>query len=381
MRQAADKLGYLANQVPAILVAGTNGKGTTSGAIWQMLTLAGYKVGLYTSPHLVDFRERFVVGRELVDDKVLNVELAYQQEQLRELFEELSFFEISTLLALGIFQKTGCEFQVLEVGLGGRWDATNIVAPILSVVTSIGIDHQEFLGNSISGIAREKAGIFRKDVPAIWGDIGNQETTALIKQLAEECGAIYVPAEQIANINDCSIPNISYLKKNISAAMTGLKFLAQDGTIKKNFSDVYNFESLPYPASLRGRFEIIHRPNSDPLILDICHNVDGVKEFLKAFVNVYGANSGAKAFVSILRDKNYCEILYELQQVFQTIELFTLEGERFWRQDDLCADHKSLYFHPSSTSVISELRSSKVLSVVCGSALALQPLFEAFPRA
>lgn len=165
IRALLRRLGNPQEAYPVALVGGTNGKGTVARALAAILEEAGLKVGLYTSPHLVDFRERLAVGGEPVS-----------QDQLHRLLEEVrphaeavgaSFFEATTALALLHFARQGVEFAVLEVGLGGRLDATNAAEPMLSIVTNIGHDHLEVLGPTLRDVAREKAGIFRPGVPAL----------------------------------------------------------------------------------------------------------------------------------------------------------------------------------------------------------------------
>ena len=159
------RLGHPEEAYPVALVGGTNGKGTTARALAAILEEAGFRVGLYTSPHLVDFRERIQVqGRPIPEEKLLALlaELRPHAERL-----EASFFEVATALALLHFAREGVEFAVLEVGLGGRLDATNATEPVLSVVTTVGHDHLEVLGPTLKDVAREKAGIFRGGVPAL----------------------------------------------------------------------------------------------------------------------------------------------------------------------------------------------------------------------
>ncbi|GAA6756420.1 folylpolyglutamate synthase/dihydrofolate synthase family protein [Thermus thalpophilus] len=165
IRALLARLGHPEEAYPVALVGGTNGKGTTARALAAILEEAGFRVGLYTSPHLVDFRERIQVqGRPIPEEKLLALlaELRPHAERL-----EASFFEAATALALLHFAREGVEFAVLEVGLGGRLDATNAAEPVLSLVTNIGHDHLEVLGPTLRDVAREKAGIFRGGVPAL----------------------------------------------------------------------------------------------------------------------------------------------------------------------------------------------------------------------
>ncbi|MFN4071157.1 MAG: bifunctional folylpolyglutamate synthase/dihydrofolate synthase, partial [Thermus caldifontis] len=159
------RLGSPQEAYPVALVGGTNGKGTTARALAAILEEMGLRVGLYTSPHLVDFRERVAIQGKPIGQEALLALL----EEIRPLAEDLgaSFFEVATALALLHFAQEGVEFAVLEVGLGGRFDATNATEPHLCVVTNIGHDHLEILGPTLRDVAREKAGIFRRGVPAL----------------------------------------------------------------------------------------------------------------------------------------------------------------------------------------------------------------------
>jgi len=165
VRALLARLGHPEEAYPVALVGGTNGKGSTARGLAAILEEAGFRVGLYTSPHLVDFRERIQVqGRPIPEEDLLGLlaELRPHAERL-----EASFFEATTALALLYFAREGVEFAVLEVGMGGRLDATNAAEPVLSVVTNVGHDHLEVLGPTLRDVAREKAGIFREGVPAL----------------------------------------------------------------------------------------------------------------------------------------------------------------------------------------------------------------------
>ena len=167
VRDTLARLGSPEGQFPAVLIAGTNGKGSTAVLVENALAAQGHAVGLYTSPHLVHFTERIRLGgqeisREVVVDLVAKIRAAAPPEQTG-----LTFFEITTVLALLAFAQAGMAVAVLEVGLGGRLDATNVVDPVVSAITSIGLDHQEWLGSSEAEIAIEKAGVFRPQRPTV----------------------------------------------------------------------------------------------------------------------------------------------------------------------------------------------------------------------
>ncbi|MBO4665914.1 MAG: bifunctional folylpolyglutamate synthase/dihydrofolate synthase, partial [Paludibacteraceae bacterium] len=155
----------------SVHIAGTNGKGSTSHLIAAVLQTAGYKVGLYTSPHLVDFRERIRINGQMIPEEEV-VAFVERIEDLRFQISDFrySFFELATAMAFDYFARERVDVAVVEVGLGGRLDSTNIITPELSVITNIGFDHTEFLGNTLAKIAREKAGIIKPHVPCVIGE-------------------------------------------------------------------------------------------------------------------------------------------------------------------------------------------------------------------
>ena len=170
------KLGDPHKQIKTIHIAGTNGKGSTSHMLAAIFQSAGYKTGLYTSPHLVDFRERIRVNGEMVSEDFI---VAFTEE-MEEMMEELkpSFFEITVVMAMAWFVWQQVDVAIIETGLGGRLDSTNIITPEISVITNIGMDHMDMLGDTIEKIAAEKAGIIKKGVPVVIG-----ETQKITKEL------------------------------------------------------------------------------------------------------------------------------------------------------------------------------------------------------
>jgi dihydrofolate synthase/folylpolyglutamate synthase len=179
-------LGDPQDSFPSVLVAGTNGKGSTASALASVLSLGGWRTGLYTSPHLLDFRERIRIDGRMDGRAELHARLERDWETWERF--ELSFFEAATVLAFARFREAGVDVAVLEVGLGGRLDATNTVEPILSVITALGMDHAQILGATAAAIAREKAGILRAGVPAIT-DGGLPGGPAAVEARARELGA------------------------------------------------------------------------------------------------------------------------------------------------------------------------------------------------
>ncbi len=199
-RALDDLLGNPHRAYRTIHVGGTNGKGSTSHLLAAILQKSGYKVGLYTSPHLVDFRERIRVNGEKIDKEYV-VQFV---EQYREQFEPLkpSFFELTSTMALAYFRDQQVDFAVIEVGLGGRLDSTNIITPVLSVITNISLDHTQFLGDTLEAIAGEKAGIIKAGIPVVIGEAEHEGVREVFVEKAREVDApLYIAPESILAID------------------------------------------------------------------------------------------------------------------------------------------------------------------------------------
>src|SRR6202030_110647 len=179
-----ERLGWRQPRIPVITVAGTNGKGSVSGYCAAIMAAAGYRVGTFTSPHLRDYRERIRIHDRLVDaDELVS---AFERIERARGDVGLTFFEFNALAALLLFEAAQLDAWVLEIGMGGRLDAVNVVDPDIAVVVSIGFDHQEYLGTTLEAIAREKAGIFRQGRPAV---LGSREMPAVVEEMARASGA------------------------------------------------------------------------------------------------------------------------------------------------------------------------------------------------
>ena len=186
------------NELKCIHVAGTNGKGSTSHMLSSVLQEAGYKVGLYTSPHLKDFRERIKInGKEISEDFV--IEFIAKHKSFFEA-NDMSFFEMSVGLAFDYFAAEKVDIAIIEVGLGGRLDATNIITPLVSVITNIGLDHTQFLGNTLEAIAGEKAGIIKPNIPVVIGEYTDETKPVFLAKAEENNAPIYFASDLIDQI-------------------------------------------------------------------------------------------------------------------------------------------------------------------------------------
>ncbi len=264
--------GHPHRQYKTIHIAGTNGKGSCSHTIAAILQSQGYKVGLYTSPHLVDFRERIRVNGECLPEQYV---IDFVEEN-RALFEPLhpSFFELTTAMAFKYFAEQKVDYAVIEVGLGGRLDCTNIITPVLSVITNISFDHTQFLGNTLAKIAGEKAGIIKPDVPVVIGEY-IEETRPVFEKVAGERHSpiLFAQDEDTAMEVDMELKG-SYQERNRKTILAALNVLRQtmtisDEAIRNGFGHVCEL------TGLRGRWEKL---GEAPLIIcDTGHNLAGWK--------------------------------------------------------------------------------------------------------
>lgn len=282
-------LGNPHKRVRTIHIAGTNGKGSTSHLIAAVLQCAGLKTGLYTSPHLVDFRERIRVNGEMIPEQTV----CRWVEENRGFLDELkpSFFETSFGMAMWYFAQEQVDIAVIETGLGGRLDATNIITPLLSVITNIGMDHTEFLGNTLQKIAREKAGIIKRGVPCVIGET-DAATMNVFLDAAREAGILgdglettncriwfadqckFLERQRLRVAPECELHG-NYQEKNLQTAYVALKALRhsaiciQPSAIREGFAHVCSL------TGLRGRWEIL---SEKPLtICDTGHNSHGLR--------------------------------------------------------------------------------------------------------
>ena len=276
----------------AIHVAGTNGKGSTSHLIAAALQAAGYKVGLFTSPHLVSLTERIRInGQPIPEDEV-----AAFVTQHKAFLDELqpSFFETMTAMGFAYFVKEKVDIAVVEVGLGGRLDSTNVLTPILSVITNIGLDHTEFLGNTLTKIAREKAGIIKPGVPVVIGE-SHPQTMNVFLAKAQECGSDIYFADQCEYLRrtrlkvapECELHGL-YQEHNLQTAFVALRAISNIGFKISNFNIAEGFAHVCSMTGLRGRWEVLC---DKPLtICDTGHNSHGlqyVARQLKELPNPY----------------------------------------------------------------------------------------------
>lgn len=284
-----EHFGHPHRKFKSIHIAGTNGKGSCSHTLAAILQNDGYKVGLYTSPHIMDFIERIKINGECISKEYV-IEFVNQEKNL---FEKIhpSFFEVTTALAFKYFAEQHVDYAIIEVGLGGRLDCTNIITPILSIITNISFDHTNFLGNTLEKIAKEKAGIIKQNIPVIIGETTN-ETKPVFKTCAESMNAEIIYADENDEIisftmnedggityNTRSFGIIQgelgglYQKKNTNTILHAVRFLYNQHIIKNTGSINNGFYNVCRLTGLIGRWQKI---GSNPsVICDTGHNVGG----------------------------------------------------------------------------------------------------------
>ena len=307
-------LGNPERKFRCIHVAGTNGKGSVSHMLASILQEAGYRTGLYTSPHLVDFRERIRINGEMIGRQ----EVTAFVERNRELMEQLhlSFFEMTVGLAFDHFASHGVDIAVVEVGMGGRLDSTNVVTPLLSVITNIGLDHTQFLGDTLAKIAAEKAGIIKEGVPVVVGET-QPETEPVFLQKAAAAHSPITFADRhhhVERIEDYTTQLTGeYQKKNLATVLQCVDVLRQSGQLHLPAEAVVRgLARVVDNTHLQGRWQTI---GLDPLtICETAHNAPGVEAMLRGVDNT--PHGRLHVVYGCVADKDYRHILHMLRSHF-----------------------------------------------------------------
>lgn len=324
--QLAEFAGNPERRFRSVHIAGTNGKGSTSHMLAAIFQQAGYKTGLYTSPHLKDFRERIRINGEFItEDAVVDF-----VQRISPKAEEMdpSFFEISVIMAFDYFARQNVDIAIVEVGLGGRLDSTNIITPELSVITNIGFDHMNLLGNTLAAIAFEKAGIIKPRIPVVIGEY-HSETAPIFEQRAHEEQAPIRFADKHHYISDWTynrhsliaevatspvaddkqyytldLPGI-YQTKNLLTVLEAVTILKDQGWDLPNQTVERALKQVKKLTGLHGRWEII-REHPD-VVLDVAHNEDGVRQLLRQ-IEVTD-HEELHLVIGMVRDKDISRVL------------------------------------------------------------------------
>ena len=298
------RLGNPEHAFRSIHIAGTNGKGSTSHMLAAILQKAGYKTGLYTSPHLRDFRERIRINGEMIPKQNVIDFVTVVKDSINEI--EPSFFELTVAMAFDHFRNEKIDIAIIEVGLGGRLDSTNVITPLVSVITTIGWDHMNILGNSIHQIASEKAGIIKPGIPVVTGYIDLPEAMDVIVRKAQSLDAPVIDAgkrfriEQLLADADSlqlvlydqslkveksytlDLPG-KYQQYNLPAVLCTCEILSRQEWILPESAVHQALQQVKLLTGLSGRCETIH--TSPRVVLDVAHNEDGIRALMEQFNN------------------------------------------------------------------------------------------------
>lgn len=318
-------LGNPQHKFKSIHVAGTNGKGSTSHMLAAILQTAGYKTGLYTSPHLKDFRERIKVNGEMVSEEFVIL----FTERIRPRIEEIepSFFEITVAMAFEYFAQQEVDIAIIETGLGGRLDSTNVIVPELSIITNIGWDHMNLLGNSLEKIAAEKAGIIKETIPVVVGEV-IPETISIFEETAYEKNAPLSIAERKRHIADWNwekhelVVEVAsehqtdhkiyhldlqgvYQTKNLLTVLEACSILQQKGWKLDNDAIQQGLKHTKKITGLHGRWEVIH--TSPLVVMDVAHNADGIRQLVQQAELI--SHDQLHIIIGMVKDKDIDRVL------------------------------------------------------------------------
>lgn len=368
VRDALYELGNPQDRCVSIHIAGTNGKGSTAAMLYEILVTAGYRVGFYTSPHFLNFRERIQINKKLIPRQRLEQILV--TVFATKVAPSLTYFEILTIAAFKYFADEGIDVLVCEVGLGGRLDATNIIAkPLVSIITSIDYDHMEFLGDDLAHIAREKAGIIKRGVTTIV-NTGHHAADTVIKQ---RCAALRAPSyflkqdfyygkgridwqrrEQIFSYYGINVefPNLhmqllgAHQIRNASLALAALEIVNAHGKNKGKKKEQFTVTEDAIRVGLQrakwvGRIDVrenitLEKASGDSsgdvmrtIILDGAHNVAGAKVLRATLAtSPYVQVKPLTLVMSVLRDKDYRKICQQLHHIANKVIIFTANSAR-----------------------------------------------------
>jgi len=384
-------------QYKTVHVAGTNGKGSVSHMLASILQQAGYKVGLYTSPHLKDFRERIKIDGKLIPEESVTRFVEEHSSIINKL--EPSFFEMTAAMAFDYFRQEKVDVAVVEVGMGGRLDSTNIITPDLSIITNISLDHTAFLGDTKKQIAIEKAGIIKPNIPVVIGE-SDTETDDVFRNIAAECNSTLVNATTVFQIpfstfsadekqimqvysngevifSDLKVSLLGwYQKKNIVTALAACKTLAELGYKIDNTSIYKGLEDVQSSTGLLGRWQILdHNPR---VICDTGHNEAGIRVVIEQIKNtpyknlhiVWGMvnDKDTDAILSMLPTKasyyfTKAKISRSLDEklLMQKAQKFNLKGNRYPNVKTALNEarknsiHNDLIFIGGSTFVVADI--------------------------
>lgn len=363
-----------------IHIAGTNGKGSCSHTIASILQECGYKVGLYTSPHLLSFTERIRInGKPISEDYIMDF-----IDQEHDFIEALkpSFFEVTTALAFKYFAENDIDIAMVETGLGGRLDCTNIITPILSIITNISLDHVQILGNTLSEIAFEKAGIMKKGVTCIIGETSDEISPVFLQHSKEvEAPLIFCKEDAYSSMVDMFELKGLYQNKNITTIITAIKQLQHQGLNIQDINIQNGIARVIENTGLRGRWETISK--NPTIICDTGHNIGGFYYITKQLKTlnyhtlriVFGMVNdkditGVLALLPHEAEYYFCQASVKralpVEELAEKAKKFHLRGKQYKsveiavRDAIMDADKDDLIFVGGSTFVVADLIKSNI---------------------
>lgn len=355
----------------SIHIVGTNGKGSTAAFLNSILTESGYKTGTYTSPHLIDFSERITIsGKPISQENIKNL-----ASMIKEIIENspyskrpFTFFEVTTAMAFYYFAKESVDIAIIEAGLGGRLDATNTLEPLLTIITTIGLEHKDFLGDTIEKIAYEKASVIKKNTPCI---TGTKEIDALnvIEQEAKQknaplyrLGKEFFPEKMnnmefnykgiFKNYKDIVLENLIGINQfdNASLSIAAIELITRNG-FKINEKHIYDgIRKARWP----GRFEIIRK--TPPFIIDGAHNPQGIESLIKN-LDAFFPGLKFRIVLTVLKDKDINEMIDKLKPYAEEIVFVPNKNERSYKRheyEQLFKDNHLFSFANDIPSVIKD---------------------------
>ncbi len=328
-------LGNPQNNLKCIHIAGSNGKGSTASFMASILREAGFKTGLYTSPHFVKFNERIRINGEMINNDFIADFLTNNHNYIVN--NSVTFFEITTALAFEYFNSEKVDYAVIETGLGGRLDATNIINPLASVITTISLEHQNILGNSIEHIAREKAGIIKQNGKVFTGLLPDAAINVIKNKVSEKSADLYELPDFIYNNDDNLILKISkneftieklplcgkHQKYNAALAVLTLNKILN---INNNDIILKGLDNTIKNSGIQGRYEIFNK--YPKVIFDSAHNEEGINAFLTEFGKEFLSYDKCYLIFGAMKDKNIRNMMVLLKEYFDEIIFTRIDNER-----------------------------------------------------
>ena len=383
-------------QFPSIHIAGTNGKGSTAAILHAILSAAGYRVGLFTSPHLMDFCERIRIGTRWVSRPEVVDTVGAIKSYLEPAGIRLTPFEMMTVLAFHIFAQARVDIAIVEVGLGGRLDATNVLTPLVSIITSIGLDHQQYLGSTLAEIACEKGGIIKPAVPVVLGKLDQESRDVLYRRARDQGSAILSYGQDFTLEKDASGRYCYGGKRsqyeNLQLSLNG-KFQVHNAAVALASLECLH-DSLPVTAAqMRAGLQSVHWPgrldivSTHPLvILDGAHNIQALQALLAELPDL-APNRRPLFLFGVMRDKEWRPMVAALEQMAAEVVVTAVAQSR---AEDPYAVQRAFSADCSARTVegaaeacrqlLHQVGSQDVI-VVCGSLFLVGEVLPLFPEA